>query len=131
MRSCEGWKGNAGEARQGSEEQVREGRVEVRCGRLGRSGSQWRNGATKARTGEVRQAWLGAVWMELKGQAGFSRYGWVWCGEEGVGGSGKDQQARLLAWRVALRRGLESTGRRGWFRRGAEGMVRQDKTRYY
>jgi hypothetical protein len=37
----------------------------------------------------------------------------VWCGEEGVGGSGKDQQARLLAWRVALRRGLESTGRNG------------------
>ena len=32
---------------------------------------------------------------------------------EGVGGSGKDQQARLLAWRVALRRGLESTGRNG------------------
>jgi len=30
VRSCEGWKGNAGEERQGSEEQVKEGSVEVR-----------------------------------------------------------------------------------------------------
>ena len=39
--------------------------------------------------------------------------GMVGCGVDGVAGSGGVKQAWLLAWRGALRRGLESTGRNG------------------
>ncbi len=80
----------AGEARQGSEEQVREGRVEVRCGRLGRSGSQWRNGATKARTGEVLQDWWGMNGLD---EGGLERRVEDGCGRHGTtrgAGTGQD-----------------------------------------
>ncbi len=67
----QGVEGSAGEVRQGSEEHVKEGRVEVRCGRRGKDGVNRRGGRV-----EAKQAWLGAVWMESKGQAGFSRHGY-------------------------------------------------------
>lgn len=47
----------------------------------------------------MRQEWLGAVWMELKGQAGFSRHG----------------ESRS----VPIRTGKESSGRRGYWHGGA------------
>jgi len=53
---------------------------------------------------------------------------------DGVEGSGGVQQARLLAWRVALRWGLESTGRNGEsridpIRRGKEKQARLGSAR--
>ena len=67
----------------------------------------------------MRQEWLGAVWMELKGQAGFSRHG----------------ESRS----VPIRTGKESSGRRGYWHGGARydgvwrvqaGMERRGESSY-
>ena len=101
------------------------GRVTERSGRLGR---EWKG--RQARRVKVARSKLG------KGELRSDAAGMVGRGVDGVEGSGGVQQARrvevcsdtdgqgefrqarLLAWRGALRRGLESTGRQG-------------KTRYY
>ena len=90
----------AGEVRQGSEEQVREGRVEVRCGRRG-----WER---------YGLAGLDEAWPVLAGMVGR--------GVDGVAGSGRVQQAWLgVVWcggSGRIRQGSAGTESRGLFRYG-------------
>ena len=52
-------------------------RVDWRDGsRMVVAGMERRGGRVLVRIDKAGQAWLGAVWMESKGQAGFSRYGY-------------------------------------------------------